>query len=52
VQVNPDRWRRIEALVHEALDRAPDAREAFLDQACADDAQVHGAGAAAGAAGG
>jgi serine/threonine protein kinase/formylglycine-generating enzyme required for sulfatase activity len=35
--VNPERWERIEWLYHEALDREPIAREAFLDQACAGD---------------
>jgi len=32
-----ERWRQVEDLFHEALDRAPDARAAFLDLACADD---------------
>src|SRR5262245_694404 len=32
-----DRWKRIERLYHAALERAPDAREAFLDEACAGD---------------
>lgn len=30
-----DRWEQIERLYHAALEREPDAREAFLDEACA-----------------
>jgi eukaryotic-like serine/threonine-protein kinase len=29
-----DRWEKIERLYHAALERGPDAREAFLDEAC------------------
>ena len=32
-----DRWEQIEMLYHAALERGPDAREAFLDEACAGD---------------
>ena len=32
-----DRWERIERLYHAALERQPDARDAFLDRACAGD---------------
>src|SRR5262245_27534277 len=32
-----ERWEQIEKLYHAALERAPDAREAFLDEACAGD---------------
>src|SRR5262249_45452238 len=32
-----DRWEQIERLYHAALERGPDAREAFLDDACAGD---------------
>ena len=32
-----DRWEQIERLYHAALERGPDAREAFLDGACAGD---------------
>src|SRR5262245_15342304 len=32
-----DRWERIEQLYHEALECGPDARESFLDEACAGD---------------
>jgi serine/threonine protein kinase len=33
----PDRWHRIEALYHSALERDPAARNAFLDGACGND---------------
>src|SRR5262245_10554520 len=32
-----DRWEQIERLYHVALEREPDAREAFLDEACVGD---------------
>ena len=32
-----DRWEHIERLYHAALERGPDAREAFLDEACVGD---------------
>src|SRR5215510_212671 len=32
-----DRWEQIERLYHSALEREPEAREAFLDEACAGD---------------
>src|SRR5215475_10119133 len=32
-----DRWEQIERLYHAALERGPDARETFLDEACAGD---------------
>jgi serine/threonine-protein kinase len=32
-----DRWEQIERLYHAALERGPDAREAFLDESCAGD---------------
>src|SRR5262245_35229494 len=32
-----DRWEQIERLYHAALERSPDAREAYLDEACAGD---------------
>jgi hypothetical protein len=35
--MEPDRWEQIERLYHAALEREPDAREAFLDEACAGD---------------
>jgi hypothetical protein len=34
----PDRWQRIEALYHSALERDPASRAAFLDGACGNDA--------------
>jgi serine/threonine-protein kinase len=33
-------WRRADDLFHAALDRAPDVRPAFLDEACGDDAEL------------
>jgi eukaryotic-like serine/threonine-protein kinase len=35
--VTPERWEKVESLFHEALDRKPDERALFLDQACGDD---------------
>ena len=35
--MNPERWRRTEELFHAALDRAPEARTAFLDRNCGTD---------------
>src|SRR5215510_13877207 len=32
-----DRWEQIERLYHATLEREPDARKAFLDEACAGD---------------
>ena len=32
-----DRWRRINDLFHQALEHGPDARDAFLDEACGGD---------------
>jgi hypothetical protein len=40
--MNPDRWRRIEALFHSALERQPEQRAAFLARACAGDLQLQG----------
>jgi serine/threonine-protein kinase len=36
-QVTPDQWRRIEAVLDQALELPSDARRAFARQACADD---------------
>jgi serine/threonine protein kinase/tetratricopeptide (TPR) repeat protein len=36
----PDRWHRIEALYHSALERDPASRTAFLDGACGQDADL------------
>ena len=35
--MNPERWQQLDKLFHAALERAPDERAAFLDEACADD---------------
>jgi hypothetical protein len=35
-----ERWRRIEELYHSALERPPEARQAFLDNACSQDADL------------
>ena len=35
--MEPDRWEQIERIYHAALEREPEAREAFLDEACAGD---------------
>src|SRR6201993_3195407 len=36
--MNPELWRRVEELFHAALDLSPDARGAFLEKACGEDA--------------
>src|SRR5690606_8373723 len=36
MRIDPDRWERLQALFHEALDRAPSERESFLDEHCGD----------------
>ncbi len=33
--MSDDRWRRIEDICHDALERTPDDRAAFLREACA-----------------
>ena len=38
--MNKDRWRQIEQVCHDALARAPRERTAFLDVACAEDAEL------------
>ena len=38
--MQPERWAKIEKLYHEALELASDQRAAFLDRACAGDAQL------------
>lgn len=35
--MTPERWQQIEEILQAALDRQPDERAAFLDEACADD---------------
>jgi hypothetical protein len=36
------RWRRIESLFHEALEKTPKERAGFLDQACSSDQALRG----------
>src|SRR5436309_11962513 len=38
--MEPERWQQIERLYHAALERNPGARTAFLDEACAGDAEL------------
>jgi TolB-like protein len=38
--MNPDRWHQVERLYHQALSQDPANREAFLDEACADDPEL------------
>jgi Tol biopolymer transport system component len=38
--MNPERWRQIEELYHAALERKPEERAAYLDQAGAGDAEL------------
>ncbi|MGB8508565.1 MAG: protein kinase, partial [Pyrinomonadaceae bacterium] len=38
--MTPEHWRRIKELFHSALERAPAEREAFLDEACGEDAHA------------
>jgi serine/threonine-protein kinase len=35
-----ERWRQVEELFHAALELAPDERQAFLAQACSEDAEL------------
>ncbi len=35
--MEPDRWEQIERLYHAALERRPDGRDAFLEEACGGD---------------
>ena len=35
--VKPERWQQIDELFRSALEREPEVRSAFLDQACAED---------------
>ena len=35
--MTPERWQQIKGLLQSALERKADERDAFLDQACADD---------------
>jgi serine/threonine-protein kinase len=38
--ITPERWQRIEELLDGALDREPATRNAWLDEACGDDAEL------------
>jgi eukaryotic-like serine/threonine-protein kinase len=38
--MDAERWRKVEGLFHAAFERGPDARHAFLDVACAGDADL------------
>jgi len=38
--LTPERWQRVESLFDGALDREPDVREAWLREACGDDAEL------------
>jgi hypothetical protein len=38
--MNQEVWRRVEEIFHAALERAPEAREAFLNDACKEDAEL------------
>jgi eukaryotic-like serine/threonine-protein kinase len=38
--MNQELWRRVEEIFHAALERAPEARAAFLDGACSEDADL------------
>src|SRR6185369_12882908 len=38
--LSKERWERVETIYHDALQRAPETRHAFLDQACAGDGEV------------
>lgn len=35
--MKPERWQQIDSLFHSALEREPEERAAFLDEACAGD---------------
>jgi eukaryotic-like serine/threonine-protein kinase len=38
--MKPEFWRRVEELFHAALERAPEERRGFLDDACCNDADL------------
>ena len=38
--ISRDRWERVESVYHAALERDPDSRAAFLDEACGDDVEL------------
>src|SRR5258706_6306242 len=39
--MTPERWQQVEDVLQGALDRAPQERVAFLEQACAGDGELH-----------
>jgi hypothetical protein len=39
--MTPERWHRVEALFDQVLELPEPERNAFLDQACADDPELH-----------
>jgi eukaryotic-like serine/threonine-protein kinase len=39
--MKPERWQQLSELFHAALERAPEERAAFLDEACAGDESLH-----------
>lgn len=38
--MDQERWRRVEELFHAALEREPEARQAFLEVACGEDTDL------------
>jgi hypothetical protein len=38
--MTPERWQTVDKLFEQALDKEPDDRCAFLDEACADDDEL------------
>jgi len=38
--MTPARWRQVEELFHAAVERAPEARQAFLHETCGEDAEL------------
>ena len=38
--MTPEQWQKVEDVLQGALDRAPQDRDSFLDEACAGDAQL------------
>ena len=38
--IDRERWERVESIYHAVLERDPDSRAAFLDEACGGDEQL------------
>ena len=38
--MDPERWRKVEGVFHEALEREPEARQTSLDVACGGDSDL------------